>query len=124
MSIAESLNKKAVFIGGNGTAIEIIADAERALGLVFADDYREYLLSYSCGMYDGHELTGISKSARVNVVDVTLSLKQYDVSIPKDWYAIEETGIDGIIIWQDCEGKIYQNRSKICNSLIEYIDNF
>ena len=43
-----------------------------------------------------------------------------------DKYVIEETNIDGIVIWQSSTGEIFQSNmegkiKKICDSLIEYI---
>lgn len=73
----------------------------------------------------GHELTGICKAARLNVVDVTQDERQYN-SVPVDWYVIEQTNIDGIVIWQTASGTIYETcpgseADKICDSLEEYI---
>lgn len=43
-------------------------------------------------------------------------------------YVIENTGVDGIMIWQDTKGKIYQTKpeskpKKIVDSLAEYIES-
>lgn len=124
MNIIDSLNKKYDLIHGKGVSDESIAAAEKALNLIFADEYRKYLGTYSRVVYDGHELTGVSKDARTHVVDVTLEIKNNEETIPKEWYVIEETGVDGIVIWQDAEGNIYQNERKICSSLAEYVDKY
>ena len=47
--------------------------------------------------------------------------------VPDDWYVVENAGIDGIIIWQDKTGRIYQSmpngqKEYIANSLAEYLD--
>ena len=93
--------------------------------LMFAADYREYVSAFGAASYCEHELTGICKSARLNVVDVTQDERQYN-SVPADWYVIEEANIDGIVIWQATDGTVYRTRpgckaDKICDSLKEYI---
>ena len=42
------------------------------------------------------------------------------------WYVLEQANIDGIVLWQDKEGNVYQTMpssvpKKICGSLAEYI---
>ncbi|MFR2942517.1 MAG: SMI1/KNR4 family protein [Christensenellales bacterium] len=102
-----------------------IEAAESALSLKFADDYCAYVAAFGAASYYGHELTGICKAARLNVVDVTQDERQYN-SVPVDWYVIEQTNIDGIVIWQTASGTIYETcpgseADKICDSLEEYI---
>lgn len=109
-----------------GVDAEQIDNAENALALRFADDYREYLLAFAIASSDGHEFTGICNSKRLNVVDVTIAAKNSNPSIPHDWYVLEEANIDGIIIWQNKTGSVFQthpNREnvKIANSICEYL---
>lgn len=61
----------------------------------------------------------------MNVVDVTL-LQRQRVSDASSWYVVEETGIDGIVIWQTPTGDIFQTAlgaktRRISDSLAEYI---
>lgn len=86
---------------------------------------QRYLKDIGLACFDGHELTGICKSARLNVVDVTL-LQRQRVSDAYSWYVVEETGIDGRVIWQTPTGDIYQTAPgtktrKVFGSLAEYI---
>lgn len=60
-------------------------------------------------------------------MDVTIEIKRNGEMIPEDWYVIEETGIDGIVIWQDVEGNVYQNQKKsahLWQSMLKSIRNF
>lgn len=120
MGIADIIAQKEDAVFGTGASVADVDRAEQQLGLQFASDYREYLKQYSLIMYDGHELTGISKSKHVNVVDVTLA------HVPErkspDMYVLEDLGIDGIIIWQNSKGEVYMGNRKICNGLVEYIE--
>lgn len=104
-----------------------IAEAESLLNINFAKEYKEYLVAYGAIMADGIELTGIAKSEYRNVVAQTRSEWELNAEVPHTMYVIENTHIDGIVIWQDSEGFIYQSTPntsaiKIANSLVEYIN--
>ena len=72
------------------------------------------------------ELTGIAKSKNRNVVEVTKREWNLNRKIKHNLYVVENIGIDGIIIWQDSSGSIYESKpnyeaKKIANNLLEYI---
>ena len=46
-------------LSGNGVTVEEISNAEMQLGIVFADDYKQYLIGYGIAVVNGHELTGL-----------------------------------------------------------------
>ena len=103
-----------------------ISDAENQLGLKFANEYKEYLAKFGAIMADGIELSGIAKSEHRNVVSLTQQEWGLNQTVPHNMYVVENLGIDGIIIWQDEKGVIYQSTTdtepaKIANSLAEYI---
>lgn len=113
-------------IYGKGANEVDIVEAEEKLELKFADEYREYLSVFAIAAIDGNEFTGLSKSSRTNVVPVTQNQRRLLPSIPADWYVIEETNIDGIIIWQSTDGTIYQtspntSAKKIADSFEQYL---
>ena len=106
---------------------EQIKRAEDELGLTFAKEYLEYLVEFGCASFYGHEFTGICKSARLDVVQVTNELKKINKDIPCDWYVIEEINVDGIAVWQNSKGAVYSTApnctaQKIANSFFDYID--
>lgn len=114
------------FLHGKGVTSEQIAEAENQLGLSFSDEYREYLTAYGIAAYDGHELTGITKSDRLNVVAVTAEARKNQSGIPDNFYVIEGVGIEELVIWQNEQGEIYGcapnfKLEKISNSLHDYI---
>lgn len=126
-SIVDKLRALPAFGSLTGVSMEQIADAEKALTLRFADDYREYLLSFGIASSDGHEFTGICNSKRLNVVYVTLAEKSITPNVLQNWYVLEEANIDGIVIWQSSTGEIYQTQSgreaiKIADSICGYLD--
>lgn len=74
-------------------------------------------------MCNGHELTGIGKADRTNVVKVTSQMKAITPDIPEDWYVIENENMDGAAMWQDSKGNVYFNKKKEYSSFIEFLDN-
>lgn len=114
------------FVALKGTDDTSIKNAEATLELQFSDEYTLYLKAFGVASADGHELTGICASPRLNVVDVTLSERVNYSDVPNDWYVIEQANIDGIVIWQNQKGEVYQTQPccdsiKIANSIVEYI---
>lgn len=124
-AILDVLRNAPDFIGGKGCGNVAISDAEQALGIRFAPDYRAYLQKIGLACFDGHELTGICKAFRLNVVDVTLDERK-QCPDAAGWYVVEQANVDGIVIWQAPSGEIYQtmpgvSARKICNSLTAYV---
>lgn len=114
------------FYSLTGASEEQIAQAERALSLRFADDYRQYVRAFGAVSAAGHELTGVCASRRLNVVEVTLSAKAAQPAIPRDWYVLEEANIDGIVIWQSGAGEVFQSQPgaepvKLAGGICEYL---
>lgn len=121
MGIRDILNEKEDAIMGKGVSDEKIRDAELELGLTFDKEYAEYLKTVGLAMCNGHELTGIGKEERTNVVSVTRQMKQFKGDIPDDWYVIENENMDGACLWQNSEGEIFFNRRKEYDSLLEFL---
>lgn len=114
------------YIGASGRSEEEIICAEKALEISFAKDYRKYLAEIGLACFDGHELTGLTNTARLNVVSVTNEKREQFGDFVESWYVVEETNIYGIVIWQDSDGIVYETApnsktKKIANSLAEYI---
>ena len=128
-TIVDVLKGKSDFYCEKGASEEEIKCSENALGMKFADDYKEYLQhcgSASCG---GHELTGISSDVNLNVVPITKQNLQKNPSIKAQLYVVEETHIDGVVIWQASTGEIFQSEYKeapikIFDTLKEYVSTF
>ena len=126
VNIVECLRALPDFYPGNSSTEKDIHEAEAKLGVTFSDEYRDYVHAYGDASANGHELTGISDSARINVVSVTLAERARNPSVPEELYVVEQTGIDRIVVWQDSKGTIYQTipgcvPEKLCVSLSEYI---
>lgn len=105
-----------------------ITDAELQLRVSFSNEYKEYLSAFGAIMADGIELSGIAKSEHRNVVSLTKTGWDLNPIVPHTMYVIENTCVDGIIIWQDTTGGVYQTKpncapKKIADSLQDYIVN-
>lgn len=103
-----------------------IDQAEKDLDLEFADDYKEYLLTYGVISARGIELTGLSTVKRLDVVDVTKRERELISNMPSDVYVIENTAIDGVLVVQKRNGNVYSismngQMTQLCNSLTEYV---
>ena len=105
-----------------------IQNAEKNLNVCFAEDYKMYLKQYGFICFSGHELTGICDGKRLDVVKLTKNEKEYYENKLLNAYVIEQTHIDGIVIWQTTDGKIFKTQGnqivKICDTLYEYISMF
>jgi cell wall assembly regulator SMI1 len=129
MKIEEVLREKKNLLTGSGATEESINEAEKELALTFSEEYRTYLSIFGIAAYGGHELTGLTNSARVNVVAVTKEQRENKSDIPGDFYVVEETNVDEIVVWQSSGGEIYAMSSngtleKIGDSLSEYVERY
>lgn len=127
MDIVKLIQSKTDRMTYSPTSLDLIRQAEKELNVLFAKDYVDYVSSFGIAIFDGHELTGICDKKRLDVVRNTMEEREMNPFVPDDWYVIENTGVDGIIIWQDKTGKIYQSmlngqKEYIANSLVEYLD--
>ncbi|WP_281530097.1 SMI1/KNR4 family protein [Campylobacter hominis] len=124
--IVETIQNLENLIPLKPASIEDIENVEIELALPLAKDYKEYLLNFGAIMANDIELTGIAKSKNRNVVEVTKREWNLNRKIKHNLYVVENIGIDGIIIWQDSSGSIYESKpnyeaKKIANNLLEYI---
>ena len=120
------LKEKQSFYSLGAATAEAVREAEQKLDLEFTDEYKQYVKTLGAVSFEGHELTGVCDSKRLNVVDVTAQERSYCSEIPKDWYVIEQTNMDGITIWQASDGVVFlaapgKKPQKLANSLAEYV---
>lgn len=109
-----------------GASKAAIADAEIQLRLSFAEEYKEYLAEFGSIAARGIELTGIIDAEYCHVVSATKQEWELNPKVPHTMYVVENTFVDGRMIWQDTGGAIYQSSPnsgprKIADSLAEYL---
>jgi len=124
--IIKTLNSFSDLVSMKPVSETEIANAEAQLKLTFATEYKEFVSEFGAVAVNGHEITGIVSSPRLNVVAVTKREWSINVQVPRTLYVVENAGIDGIIVWQDADGKIYQSvpsskLKELASSLADYI---
>ncbi len=127
-SLTEFLRERTDLLVGKPVKETEIIDIQEKLNILFADEYKSILRGYGYVCVDGHEITGITNAKRLNVYDVTIKERaniSYDLS---ELYVIEQTHIDGIVIWQSESGEVYQTVAdskpeKIADSIVEYLNS-
>ena len=127
-ALLDAFASKTSFLSGKGATPEQVSQAELELGLSFSDEYQEYLIQYGIAAFDGHEMTGLSKSKRLNVVSVTSNARKKYPDLPSNLYVVEDTGVEELIILQSSDGEVFGcapniRLEKICDSLSDYISN-
>ena len=126
LAFVEKLRQYDDFKALKGASLNEIKEAERKLNIEFSDEYKEYLSEYGIATANGYEFTGICQSERLNVVCVTEKERKNVREIPEGAYVVEQTHIDGIVIWQTRDGAVYKSQGDsfvmICDSLYEFIN--
>ena len=107
-TIVDLLRAQPAFISAKAPTAQEVTQAEKALGVTFAADYRDYVAALGVASYEGHELTGVCPFPRLSVVSVTQQERAANPAIPSAWYVLEQTNIDDLVIWQDASGAVYQ----------------
>lgn len=125
-SIVETIQSLPNMISFNPATNGEIMNAEIELRVSFAEEYKSYLLAFGAIVAAGIELTGIAKAKHRNVIFVTKQEWDMNGNVPHTMYVIENASVDGIIIWQSSEGKIYRTTAdsqpvQIAESMNEYI---
>ena len=124
--IIEQLSSMPDALLGKGSTEAAIASAEEILGVKFAKDYRKYLLEVGIAAVDGRELTGLGKARRTHVVEVTKANRDRGPDELKTMYVIEEAGFDGIVVWQNSIGEVFETAfdsvpKKVAKSFVDYL---
>lgn len=106
-----------------------ISDAEIELCLKFSEEYKAYLKEFGEISAKGIELTGIIDANYIDVVSVTKEKRLLYSQVGYNMYVVEDTFIDGIVIWQDSDGIIYKTSPnggliKIFDSLADYLKSY
>lgn len=123
--LIEIMKRQPNFYTEKGVSATQIEQAEKLLGLNFSPDFKACLLEFGAVSVSGHDFTGFSADKNLDVVEVTQKNRQ-KINVEKNLYVIEEAHIDGIVIWQDASGNVYEttpnsNVKKIANSLADYL---
>jgi cell wall assembly regulator SMI1 len=126
MSIIKTFNTLGGFASHKPASENDIAYAEKQLKLKFSEEYCEYLRAFGQADGNGSEFTGITDIDYLNVVSETKVCREFCTQASDNLYVIENTNIDGVIVWQDSSGIVYKTLpgkapQKIANSFAEYV---
>lgn len=102
-----------------------ITQAEKILGVEFAEEFVEYAQKFGAMELDNVEYCGIVDFRNVSTIVRTQSMREFP-DFPMDCYVIESLGIDNIVIVQKADGKVYQyapgeDLEYVANSFGEYL---
>lgn len=128
MGIIELIKEITDLITYSPVTLECINEVEKKLQVTFSKEYVEYVTTFGVAIFEGHELTGICDGKRLDVVHNTVEQRRLNPFVPSNWYVIECLDIDGVVIWQDEAGKVYQtlpsgNMVLIGESIVEYLES-
>lgn len=125
-SIVDTIQSFDGLLSLNRVNNEEIEKAESVLSVSFAPEYKDYTSAFGAVAYGGKEFTGVVQPAHLNVIKVTEAARKITPEAGSDWYVVTDPHFDGIIIWQDKDGIIYQTEpgkkpEKVSESLEEYM---
>ena len=123
--LLEDIAKNVKIYHGKGVPITEIEKAEKALGISFSDEYKEYLKEVGSLSFFSHEFMGLGVDGYLNVVEATMSERELDNDFPSDCILLENDGIEGILILHDETGAVYSyvkgKKIKISDSLFDFL---
>lgn len=109
-----------------GCSMEQVNEAQKALGIIFPDEYIDYVTAFGCIDFGATEWTGLNINGRLNTVEATKKEMSVNKDFPKDCFVLEETGIDARQIIVNEKGEVFMLQhdriTPICKSISEYLD--
>ncbi|WP_411680080.1 SMI1/KNR4 family protein [Clostridium thailandense] len=109
-----------------GCSTSQIKDAQQELGLMFPDEYIDYVKEYGVICFFGTEWTGLNVEGYLNTVEATKQEKNVNSAFPEGFFVLEDMGIDSKMAVVNEKGNVFiLQRDKIellCESLSEYVD--
>lgn len=109
-----------------GCSEEQLAEAERALGVVFPSEFRECVREYGAISFYGTEWTGLGVEGYLNVVEATRQERELNPAFPADCFVLENLGMEGVIVAADKDGQVWEIQGErkrlLCQSLGEYLE--
>lgn len=126
MNIVDLIKEKPDVVIYTPAKIDCVNNAAMKLNVSFSNEYIDYVMAFGFAIFGGHELTGLCDGKRLDVIQNTFEQRELNPFVPTDLYVVECLDIDGIVIWQNQSGEIFQTMPSgkielICNSLAEYL---
>jgi len=109
-----------------GCSDEQLSEAQKALGIIFPDEFADCVKEFGVISFYGTEWTGLNICGQLNVVEATQAERARNKSFPKDCFVLENQAIDCILTIADESGKVYlqqfERKEFLCDSLSDYLD--
>lgn len=100
-------NKKVFSTGGVSTSE--VESAEKELGTIFPEEYKELLVQYGAISVGTHEIAALGVEGYLNVVQLTKEERQLAPNNDLEIYiVIQNIGSEGLLIVLDSEGNVYE----------------
>ena len=109
-----------------GCSMEQVLEAQKALGIIFPDEYIDYVTAFGCIDFGATEWTGLNINGRLNTVEATKREMSVNKYFPKGYFVLENTGLDARQIIVNEKGEVfmlqYDKLTFLCKSISEYLD--
>ncbi len=109
-----------------GCSMQQLEEAQTELGLIFPNEYVEYVREFGCVDFGATEWTGLNINGRLNTVDATKNEMSVNAYFPKGFFVLENLGIDAKRIIVNEKGEVYllqyEKKTYLCGSISEYLD--
>ena len=78
-----------------GCTTSQIKEAQKELGIIFPEEFIDYVKEYGAISFYGTEWMGLNVEGYLNVVEATRQEREMNDHFPKDCFVIENQGIEG-----------------------------
>lgn len=126
MTIKEILQEQGYQVSASYT--ERVERAEQQLAVQFAADYRDLLISFGQFSLGAYDFTGVLLDNELSVVSATQEEREWTHPDTQGMYVIAYLYVDGIVIWQDSQGAVYQTipdkslaPERLYSSFVDYV---
>ena len=125
-SIVEKIRKIPDISYVQGCSKEQIEEAQNELGLIFPEEYVDYVMEYGAIDFFATEWTGLNVKGYINTIQATKKEKSVNEAFPKGYFVLEDLGIDARKAIVNEKGQVYMLQyhklELISESISEYLD--
>lgn len=125
-TIIGKINKIDKLYHAQGCSFKQLKEAQNELGVNFPDEYMDIVKEFGAISFYGTEWTGLNVNGYLNVVEATKNERNMNSSFPKDFFVLENQGIDGLIVVCNEKGQVfslcYDKLTKIHDSIVSYLE--
>lgn len=125
MSIVDEIKRIPNLYHAKGCTTSQIKEAQKSLGIIFPDEFIDYVKEFGSISFYGTEWMGLNVDGYINVVDATKQEREINDDFPSDCFVLENQGIDGIITVVDEKGNVYSisydKKELIYTSIADYL---